>query len=263
MKPQSKIETLPNGVLLELIKVEGGKFMMGSHRDSSAKPIHEVQIQDFYIGKYPITNQQFLPFLQEMGNQTEEDTNWVNLNGKYKGARCGIIEQESTFHCVNGLEHHPMIYVSSHGAKAYCKWLSEKANQDYRLPTEAEWEYAAKGGKYNQGFSYAGSNKLKEVAWYNANSHTETKPVGLKLPNKLGLFDMSGNIFEWCSDCWHSNYERPPIDEKAWEDDIENDERVVRGGSWYYNTDFCHVSFRNGFYHINRNFNIGFRIARY
>ena len=263
MKSQSQIEVLPNGTLLELVKVEGGKFMMGSNKHSSEKPIHKVNAPDFYIGKYPITNRQFLPFLQEMGNQEEEGTNWVNLEGQYEGVRCGIKKQDDAFHCVNRLEHHPMIYVSWHGAKAYCKWLSEKANKNYRLPTESEWEYAARGGKSSQGFPYAGSNKLKEVGWYYTNSHMETKPVGLKLPNRLGLYDMSGNVFEWCEDHWHDDHGEVPKDGSAWRGDKENEERVVRGGSWFDYYSYCRVSYRNGINHDFRYYDVGFRIARY
>ena len=263
MKPQSKIETLPNGTLLELVKVEGGKFMMGGNNYNDEQPIHEVEVPDFHLGKYPITNEQFLPFLQEVGNQEEDGINWVNLEGQYEGVRCGIKKKDGTFHCVNGFEHHPMIFVSWHGAKAYCKWLSEKNSHTYRLPSEAEWEYAAKGGIYSQGFLYAGSNKLKEVGWYDINSHTEPKPVGLKCPNKLGLHDMSGNVFEWCEDHWHDDYNDALKDGSAWGGDKENEERVVRGGSWYYYDDYCRVSFRFSFIHNYRFINVGFRLARY
>ena len=259
MKPRSQIEISLNGALPELIKVEGGKFMMGSNNYDDEQPIHEVEVPDFHIGKYPITNEQFLPFLQEVGNQEEEGTSWVNLNG----AICGIKKQYDIFHCVNGLERYPMIYLSWYGAKAYCKWLSGKTGHSYRLPSEAEWEYAARGGKYNLGCSYAGSNKLKEVAWYTDNSHNEPKPVGMKIPNELGLYDMSGNVFEWCEDHWHDSYHEAPKDGSTWGGDKENVVRVDRGGSWLNSISNCRVSYRNGFDHNYRYINVGFRIARY
>ena len=253
MKSQSQIEVLPNGTLLELVKIEGDNRLTGIFH------MHEVNVPGFYIGKYPITNQQFLPFLQEVGNQEEEGSNWVNLEGQYEGVRCGIKKQKDIFHCVDGLEHHPMIYVSWHGAKAYCKWLSEKANNNYRLPTKSEWKYAAEGGKNRKDFSHAGSNKLKEVGWYNTNSHAETKPVGLKLPNKLGLYDMSGNVFEWCED--YSN-KGTPKDGSAWREGKDIQERVVRGGSWYDDDDVCFISYRIRVHHFFRSYNVGFRIAK-
>ena len=262
MKPQSKIEVLPNGTLLELIKVEGGKFMMGSNRDSSTKPIHEVQIQNFYIGKYPITNQQYLPFLQEMENQEKEGRRWVNLDGKYERVRCGIKKQESIFYCVNGLEHHPMIFVNWYGAKAYCKWLSKKTDHTYRLPSESEWEYAARGGRYNQELIYSGSNKLKEIGWFDLNSHREIKPVGLKLPNKLGLYDMSGNVWEWCADYWHDNYKGAPKDGSTWLKGEEKDLPVIRGGSWDISCNYCSIGDRGNWDKDVEELNIGFRIAR-
>ena len=223
-------ENLPGDVPLELVKVDGGHFAIGSDKYERESSIHGVEISDFHLGKYPITNEQFLPFLQEVGNQGEGRRVWVHLEGQYESVRCGIKKTDGTFQCVEGLEHHPMIYVSWHGAKAFCKWLSEKTGHSYRLPSEAEWEYAAKRG-HSQGFLYAGSNKLKEVGWYNTNSHRETKPVGLKLPNKLGLYDMSGNVFEWCEDHWHDDYHEAPKDGGAWRGDKENERGVVRGGA--------------------------------
>ncbi len=137
------------------------------------------------------------------------------------------------------------------------------------MPTEAEWEYAARGGTRNAtqtGASsqtkYAGSDKLKEVGWYDANSHGETKRVGLKEPNELGLYDMSGNVWEWCEDDWHDNYKGAPADGSAWIDAPERgSNRVMRGGSWNFDAQYCRVASRTSYPPGNRWYTIGFRLA--
>lgn len=250
-------------ISIELCQIEGGVFEMGGNTTGRERPIHKVTVPSFYLGKYPITTEQFLPFLNEKGNQEEGGTTWVNLDGNYKGVRCGILKSADKFECIKGLEQHPMIYVSWYGAKAYCEWLSTQTGENYDLPSESEWEYAARGGRHKGIFTYAGSNHLGEVAWYEANSHGQTKPVGLKYPNQLGLHDMSGNVREWCADHWHENYQGAPQDGSAWTTGDETSQRVVRGGSWLDNDVSCRVSDRlrfDAFFRVN---DIGFRVARY
>ena len=160
--------------------------------------------------------------------------------------RWGIQQVEGTWQAANAFEDHPVINVTWYGAIAYCDWLSEKEGQPYRLPSEAEWEYVARGGVKSKGFLYAGGHKLKEVGWYSKNSHGQTKPVGLKQPNELGLYDMSGNVREWCADHWHENYNGAPTDGSAWVTGGDASRRVVRGGSWF-NYDYrCRVSIASG-----------------
>ncbi len=255
-------EILPDGTPLEMVFVEGGSFMMGSKEYSDEQPIHKVTCPDFYLGKYPVTNAQLVPFLNEMGNQEERGEKWVNLDGAFLGAVCGIIKEEGRFQCKPGLEHHPAIYINWRGANAYCKWLSQKSGHEYGLPSESCWEYAAKGGKQGKAFKYAGSNKLKEVGWYDTNSNKELKKVGQKLPNTLGLYDMSGNVREWCADHWHKNYEGAPVDGSVWKKEDENS-HVDRGGSWGGDNYDCRVSVRSWNYHDYRNYVIGFRVSRY
>ena len=247
---------------INMIEVEGDSFMMG-YNVARERPIHEVNIPDFCIGQYLVTNEHFLPFLNEVGNQDEGGRKWVNIAGKFENVRCGIEEASNGFKCIEGLEKHPMIYVSWDGATAYCQWLSEKTGKEYRLPSESEWEYAARGGKYSKGYTYSGSNNLKEVGWYDQNSHGETKEVGLKKANELGLFDMSGNVFEWCADHWHSNYEGAPDDGSPWNSNKDENKRVIRGGSWSDVDNYCRVSYRYWDYHDSRFDDLGFRIARY
>lgn len=129
----------------------------------------------------------------------------------------------------------------------------------YRLPTEAEWEYAARGGR---NYKYAGSNDLKSVAWYENNSRGKTHPVGQLLPNGYGLYDMSGNVWEWCEDYTHESYEGIPIDGSAWTIDGNNDRRVLRGSSWYFGDWGCQLSDRGGDYFVNRIGRYGFRCSR-
>ncbi|MBL8047024.1 MAG: formylglycine-generating enzyme family protein, partial [Anaerolineales bacterium] len=132
----------------------------------------------------------------------------------------------------------------------------------FRLPTEAEWEFAARGGTKSRGFRYAGSDKLKEVAWYNENSYGETKPVGLKFPNELGLYDMSGNVWEWCEDDWHGNYEGAPDDGKAWIDSPDRgDYRVIRGGCSFDTPRLCRCSYRRINSPGDRSNCLGFRLV--
>lgn len=162
-------------------------------------------------------------------------------------------------------DNHPVIHVSWNDAVAYCRWLSVKTGKTYRLPTEAEWEYAAKGGINHDEYTYSGSNDIDAVAWYGYNSGNTTHPVGQKMPNSLGLYDMTGNVHEWCND-WL---------DKSWEDENyyknsprvnplgpeKGEYRVRRGGSWYYVKTFCRVSHRNGDDPTDRGYDIGFRVV--
>ena len=138
----------------------------------------------------------------------------------------------------------PVETVSWEDAQAFIQKLNELTGKVYRLPAEAEWEYAARGGQHSKGYKYAGSNKLKEVGWYRENSHVETKAVGLKYSNELGLYDMSGNVWEWVEDQWHGNYEGAPTDGSAWVDKEEGTSRVLRGGSWSNDPEYCRCTSR-------------------
>ncbi|QQS30955.1 MAG: formylglycine-generating enzyme family protein [Sphingobacteriales bacterium] len=128
------------------------------------------------------------------------------------------------------------------------------------MPTEAQWEYAARGGQLRGEYNYAGSNKLKEVGWYDQNSHSETKDVGLKIPNELGLYDMSGNVWEWCADNWHTDYKGAPQDGSAWEGG-DSAFRVLRGGSWFNLAVSCAVAYRFNNHPDGDYNNIGFRLV--
>lgn len=226
------IETLPGGLSFEMVKVVGGPFSMGSTEGEREQPIHELSVPDFWLGKYPVT--------QEL---------WEAVMGKNPAYFKGKTK--------------PVENVSWDDTQIFLQKLNQITGSTFRLPSEAEWEYAARGGQDSLNFRYAGSNKLKEVGWYRLNSHEETKPVGLKLPNQLGLYDMSGNVDEWCADHWHKNYKGAPTDGSAWVEGGEKAQRVVRGGAWGINDYYCAVSNRdwnNSGFRFNF---IGFRLARY
>jgi formylglycine-generating enzyme required for sulfatase activity len=219
----------------DMIFVEGGSFMMGSDRYDSEKPIHEVVVQSFYLCKYPVTQQLW-------------ETIFVEVS-YFKG------------------EKRPVETISWDDAQGFIEELNKigkKFNHElsYRLPSEAEWEYAARGGvhKDHHAFEYAGGNHIDELTWYVVNSNNETKAVGQKQPNALGLYDMSGNVWEWCEDKWHENYEGAPNDGKPWLEEDNKHPRVVRGGSWNENNDNCRVSKRLWVYNDGRDYGIGCRL---
>ena len=186
------------------------------------------------------------------------------MEGKFKGGKCRIQKNGNRFIVEEGFEKHPMIYVNWYGARAYCQWLSQQTSQNYRLPSEAEWEYAARGAEQGtkDNFLFSGSNDISKVAWYYDNSGNQTHEVGKQQPNQLGLYDMSGNVWEWCADHWHDTYDNAPIDAKVWDEGGDNTSRVLRGGAWYYSPRYCRVSDRSSFNSAMRFSNSGFRVAR-
>jgi formylglycine-generating enzyme required for sulfatase activity len=258
-KIKAHFESLPKGNGIELIHIPGGIFNMGSERSDREQPIHQVEVQDYYLGRFPVTNKQYLQFVEAAGQHEPE---WMEEGSEYN-IYTGTDDHYKRISQALTADNHPIVGVSWLNAMAFCEWLSQTSGKAYRLPSEAEWEYAARGGPHSQGLRYAGSNKLKEVGWYTTNSHGTTKAVGLKLPNELGLYDMSSNVWEWCADHWHGNYQGAPEDGSAWIAGGNEDFRVVRGGSWSVNDNYCTVSCRDRSFTDNRLNNIGFRLARY
>ena len=154
-----------------------------------------------------------------------------------------------------GCDNCPVENVSWLQVKKFIQKLNEKTGVTWRLPTEAEWEYAARGGRQSRGYVYAGSNDLSKVGWHDNNAGSKTHPVGGKEPNELGLYDLSGNVLEWCED-WYKPYPG------CTGHDHTGSVRVLRGGSWYYYPQYCRVAFRSNDAPGNRSNGSGFRLAR-
>jgi len=188
---------------LEFIDVMGGTFDMGciaeqSDCDNDEFPVHSVTLSSFKLSKYEITNAQYAAFMNAVGVESNGVLNGIN----YIFLVASQIDYVAgTFVPKEGRENYPVIMVRWDGAQAYCNWAGG------RLPTEAEWEYAARGGNLSKGYLYSGSNTANEVAWYDENSGgTNIQHVGTRNPNELGLYDMSGNVLELCSDWYNENY---------------------------------------------------------
>lgn len=158
----------------------------------------------------------------------------------------------------------PVESISWDDVQKFLKKINQKyPGQNYRLPTEAEWEYAACGGQQSKGYTYAGSNDVADVAWYDGNSDNKTHPVGGKKANELGIFDLSGNVWEWCQDIWHDNYQGAPTDGNAWTTGSNSAFRVCRGGAWYNSSSNCRVANRLNVVPAVRLNYVGFRLARH
>ena len=250
--PSGNRTFIVNGVSFEMVAVKGGTFIMGCTSEQGyncnddEKPAHSVTLSDYYIGKYEMTVGLFRVFVNETNYKTDADKEgWSYVwNGsswyKKKGVnwRCdanGNVRNSSE-------DNHPVIHVSWNDAQAFCKWLSRKTGQTFRLPTEAEWEYAARGGNKSKDYKYSGSNNIDDVAWYTSNSEGKTHDVGTKLPNELGIYDMSGNVWEWCQDRYGNYSSSNQMNPKG---SSKGSDRIGRGGAWWGgDADFCRVSLR-------------------
>ena len=229
---------------MKMIWVEGGDYMMGctseqgSDCDLSEKSVHRVTVDGFYIGMLEVTQSQWE---KVMG------TNIYQQKSKAKGEKIYGVGPD-----------YPMYYVSWEEATEFCRLLSNKTGRTYTLPTEAQWEYAARGGEKNEGTKYAGSNMFDEVAWYMFNSGGSTHPCGTKRPNALGIYDMSGNVWEWCKDWYSSSYTCSDTNNPT--GPSSGSSRVLRGGGWNYPFSYCRVTARNSYSPTFGYYSYGFRV---
>jgi len=232
--------------------VEGGTFDMGSNKGSGDEsPVHSVKLGSFYMSKYEVTNEQYAKFLNEYGGDIvksgENKTQAMIFSDDW-----GVTFDGNQWKAQTGYEEHPVVYVSWYGAKEYCAFYG------YRLPTEAEWEFAANGGvKANAKTLYSGSNNPKAVAWYYETASTTMK-VGKKGANRLGIYDMTGNVWEWVEDWHEKNYysRSPKIDPKG---PASGSAKVLRGGSFFEITNKLRITYRDFSYPIIGYYNYGFR----
>ncbi|NER94485.1 MAG: SUMF1/EgtB/PvdO family nonheme iron enzyme [Symploca sp. SIO1B1] len=248
------VEGLGNGVTLEMVAIPRGKFMMGSPTSekghgNSESPQHKVTVQPFFLGKYPVTQAQWkaVAALPKVNRDLETEPSW------FKG------------------DNHSVEQVSWYDAVEFCARLSKKTGRTYRLPSEAEWEYACRA-KTTIPFHF-GETITSKLANYKGtrtdNSEPQgeyreqTTPVGhFQVANAFGVYDMHGNVWEWCADSWHDNYQGAPTDGSTWNNDNNNDYRLLRGGSWLSYALSCRSAYRNfDFPGDLHNFAIGFRVV--
>ena len=223
---------LINSVGMEFVKIPSGEFLMGSSdEDLDRQPVHKVTIKTpFLLGKYPVTQEQWIKVM--------------GLNPSYFRGNDLPVEE-----------------VSWDDVQKFIQKLNQlEGTDEYRLPSEAEWEYACRAGTTTSYSFGAGEAKLEEYAWYSENSD-KTQSVGQKKPNSWGLYDMHGNVCEWCQDKYHDNYSGAPSDGSAWEEGRSSD-RVDRGGSWVNLARSCQSAYTGGDDHRDRRNFIGFRLLR-
>jgi formylglycine-generating enzyme required for sulfatase activity len=232
-KKENSLSPVLQNLINNMVRVEGGTFTMGatSEQGSDAhngeKPAHQVMLSSFSIGKYEVT-------------QEEWEVVMGSNPSNFKGAK------------------RPVEFVSWDDCQEFIRKLNVLTGKRFRLPTEAEWEYAARGGNRSQGYKYAGGNNISSVAWYDGNAGRETHPVGQKQSNEMGLYDMAGNVWEWCQD-WKGVYSSSPQTNPTGPSSASL--RVYRGGSWGNYARYCRVSIRYYFKPDYRSSYLGLRLA--
>jgi formylglycine-generating enzyme required for sulfatase activity len=223
-KPRGTYSVTVGSQIIELVHVVGGTFVMGCTSEQgheckpNEEPAHRVTVSDFFIGKYEVT--------QGL---------WKAVTGSFP----------KTANSKSGLgDNYPVYNISWQAVQAFIDSLNRKTGRSFRLPTEAEWEYAARGGNNPDGYKYSGGNNVVDVAWYSKNSGKTSRPVGTKWPNKLGIHDMSGNVREWVWDIYEKDYyNRSSTINPA--GPSSGSKRVYRGGAWKDDAANCRVSYRN------------------
>lgn len=230
-------------VNMEMVWVDGGEFLMGCTAEQTdcredEKNTHRVTMDGFYIGMFEVTQAQWAKIMGTSISSQREKTSYQKTYG-------------------TGNEY-PMYYITWEEAMEFCRVLSKKTGKTYTLPTEAQWEYAARGGIANEGTKYAGGDMPDNVAWYSKNSFS-THPCGEKQANTLGLYDMSGNVAEWCKDWYSDSYSNRDTNNPKGAS--SGSKRIRRGGSWEDSARTCRVSNRGSEFPNSRSYSIGFRVV--
>jgi formylglycine-generating enzyme required for sulfatase activity len=234
------------GVNMKMIWVEGGEFLMGCTSEQGndcaddEENVRRVTVDGFYIGMLEVTQAQWE---KVMGTSVYQQRNKANPDWSIYGIG----------------DDYPMYYVSWEEAMEFCRQLSAKTGRNYTLPTEAQWEYAARGGSKNDRTKYAGSNYISDVAWYNGNSYSSTHKVGSKRANALGIYDMSGNVWEYCKDWGVSPYSSYDTNNPT--GPSSGVLRIRRGGSWYEEASISRVANRGSTHGDLRSNDDGFRVV--
>jgi len=222
---------------INFILVEGGTFQMGDiDGTSDAKPVHKVALKSFSVSATEITFEQYDSYCYAIGKEKPDDNGW-------------------------GRSNRPVINMNWEDANGFCKWTSGITGTTIRLPYEAEWEYTARGGKKTHGNRFSGSNSIESVGWYKRNAGSQTHGVETKQPNELGIYDMTGNVWEWCQDYADPNYYRTSPSDNPHGPSTGN-YRVLRGGGWINSDSYCTVGTRNGNSPDVRNQYCGFRVVQ-
>lgn len=257
-----KTKELTGNPDIEYILVEGGTFQMGNNDGrENEKPVHNVTLSTYQMSKYEVTIIQYIEFLNAIkchrdGYFIDPEFNYaqyIHMSSYY----CAIDFKDGQFVFKGSIyaetPNCPVAEVTWYGANAYCRWAGG------HLPTEAQWDYAARGGKYSQGYIFSGSNDISEVAWYKRTYTNKTNPVGQKQPNELGIYDMTGNVSEWCADRYDSYSSDDQINPTG---GTSGKYRIYRGGSYVSDADESYIAYRGFTDMYVCDWITGFRIAR-
>ena len=233
-RPFAALELRPPSLyVIPMVLIPSGSFVMGADKNSDEKPPHTVAVRSFLMGKTEVTQGQ-----------------WKAVMGSNPSrfSQCG--------------DDCPVEQVSWDDAQDFIRKLNQKTGLAYRLPSEAEWEYAARAGSATDWSHGNDESRLADFAWYSINSGSKSQAVAQKRPNAFGLFDIHGNVWEWVEDCWHDNYAEAPMDGSAWTIGCSDSRRVLRGGSWGIGPSVLRSAIRGWYTPGGRSYNGGLRLAR-
>ncbi len=231
VRKKSHIDPVPG---MDFVIVPEGEFHMGDGTDYE-RPIHLVTISSFQMAKYPVTQSQWLEVMGGENPAASSGKQFVDPNK-------------------------PVINVNWDDAKEFIRKLNRKSGCNYRLPSESEWEYAARSGGSRD--KYSGTSAESSLSAYAQYGQDHLQKIGKKRPNDLELYDMSGNVWEWCEDCWHNDYKGAPTDGSAWTSGGNSSQRVLRGGSWDDSSAYCRVACRVRFVQGHHSYLLGFRLSQ-